>query len=153
MPDLRTAYAHRAQNLNMQKADDMHRLKIKRRRSVGSRALRQQELEPSLTVNRPKPTVFLLIWLIFNRLLLRFRSSKPHCAQHSPFSRYRSHSSIMPRLLLVALMLGFVGGASARSSLAEGSLGGTEGPDFSTLQNKGESSEEIGFQIDEATRA
>ena len=59
----------------------------------------------------------------------------------------------MLRLLLVAFMLGFVGGASAHSSLAEGSPGDTEDPNISTLQNIGESSEEIGFQIDEATRA
>ena len=57
----------------------------------------------------------------------------------------------MLRLLLVAFMLGSADGASAHSSLAEG--GPAEAPDVSALQNIGESSEEIGFQIDEATRA
>jgi len=57
----------------------------------------------------------------------------------------------MLRLLLMAFMLGSVDGASAHSSLAEG--GPAEAPDVSALQNIGESSEEIGFQIDEATRA
>ena len=53
-------------------------------------------------------------------------------------------------------MLGFVGGASAHSSLAEGSPGDIEDPNVSTLQNTGESSEEISFQIqidDEASCA